>query len=160
MALTKRLYKNHKVVITAENLNEIQDAIIELERVVGIVPGEGESVWNVTIINPNSNYTLAETVALPDGLYWVLNPITFTSEDQTETFTISELVAKYGYAWQVYASGRSCVTDAAGVLQAWAYTALPEVTSDDEKKLLAVMDGEARWASIDEIIPDGDEVAY
>lgn len=34
MGLTKRVYENHKTVIPAENLNDIQDAIIALEKAV------------------------------------------------------------------------------------------------------------------------------
>ena len=37
MALTKVTYENHKTVITAQNLNDIQDAVIALEGDMGDV---------------------------------------------------------------------------------------------------------------------------
>lgn len=160
MALTKVTYENHKTVITAQNMNDIQDAILELEKAAGNVPGAGEATRTIAVINPKSNYTASEAAALPDGLYWVENPITFTNADETESFSISGLAAKGGNAWLVYDTGRACVTDAAGVLTAWTYTALPDIGDEDEGKLLTITEGRARWAGIDEIIPNGDEVAY
>lgn len=160
MALTKRFYINHKTVITAENLNDIQDAIIALEKVVGIVPGEGEATRTISVINPNGNYTLGETVALTDGLYWVANPIAFANEDATETFQLMGLVAKSGSVWVVYDTGSCCTVDDAGVLQSWFYIGLPPVTEENEGMVMAVSGG--RWAAADPqtIFPDGDEVAY
>lgn len=160
MALTKRLYINHKTVITAENLNDIQDAIIALEQVVGIVPGEGEATRTICVINPNGNYTLAETVALPDGLYWLVNPIIFTNADATETFRLTGLAAKTGSVWVVYDTGSCCTVDDAGVLQSWFYIGLPAVSEESDGMVLAVSGG--RWGPADPqtIFPDGDEVAY
>lgn len=43
MALTKRNYVSGETVITAKNLNEIQDAIIELESNGGITPAIGDN---------------------------------------------------------------------------------------------------------------------
>lgn len=160
MALTKREYKDHQVVITAKNLNDIQDAIIALEKVVGAVPGEGEATRTIAVINPNGNLTLKEAVALPGGMYWVKSPITFTNEDQTESFTLSGLVAKEENLWLSYNTGTACTTDDDGVLQVWLYTSLPLVTTEDDGKILAVSNG--RWAVADPqaVFPDGDEVPY
>ena len=44
MALTKRNYVSGETVITAENLNEIQDSIIALESNGGV--GMGNSVYS------------------------------------------------------------------------------------------------------------------
>lgn len=160
MALTKRFYTNHKTVITAENMNDIQDAIIALEAFAGITPGEGEATRNISVVNPNGNYTLAETVALPDGLYWFVNPVTFKDETQTVAFQVSGLVAKADTAFLTYDNGRSCVTDDNGVLIAWNYTSLPDVTEENDGKVLAVVEG--KWAVADpqSVFPDGDEVPY
>ena len=43
MALTKRNYVSGETVITAKNLNEIQDSIIELESNGGITPHIGDN---------------------------------------------------------------------------------------------------------------------
>ena len=43
MALTKRNYVSGETVITAKNLNEIQDSIIELESNGGITPAIGDN---------------------------------------------------------------------------------------------------------------------
>lgn len=149
MALTKVTYENHKTVITAQNLNDIQDAILELEKATGNVPGAGEATRTIAVINPRSNYTASEAAALPDGLYWVENPITFTNADKTESFSISGLSAKAGSAWLVYETGRTCEIDAAGVLIAWNYTALPDVTGEDDGKILIVAGGAWSAASVD-----------
>ena len=160
MALTKRTYKDHKVVITAKNLNDIQDSIIALEKVVGIVPGEGEATRTISVVNPNGNLTLAEAVALPDGLYWFKNPVAFTNEDQTETFQISGLVAKQETAWLSYDTGTACATDDSGILQVWLYTCLPSVTEEDNGKVLSVVGG--RWVTTDpeSIFPDAEEATF
>lgn len=116
MALTKRLYKNHQTVITAENMNDIQDAILGLEQLAGIVPGERETTKIINVINPAGSLTAAQAAAHPDGLYWVVNPVTFQTEDQTRVFTISGLAAKTGNAWQNYGTGQEGTTDETGVL--------------------------------------------
>lgn len=43
MALSKRTYVSGQTIITAENLNEIQDAIIALESNGGITPHIGDN---------------------------------------------------------------------------------------------------------------------
>lgn len=43
MALSKRTYVNGQIIITAENLNDIQDAIITLESNGGITPSIGDN---------------------------------------------------------------------------------------------------------------------
>lgn len=153
MALTKRFYTNHKTVITAENLNEIQDAIIALESLAGIVPGEGEATRNISVVNRNGNFTLVETVGLPDGLYWFVNPVTFTDDTQTETFQLYGLVAKTENGWLNYDTGRACVTDDLGVLIAWTYTSLPEANSESEGKILAVVEGKWEVADPQQVFP-------
>lgn len=153
MALTKRFYTNHKTVITAENMNDIQDAIIALEALAGITPGEGEATRNISVVNPNGNYTLAETVALPDGLYWFANPVTFKDDTQTETFQLNGLVAKTGDAWLTYDNGRTCVTDENGVMIAWTYTSLPDATEENEGKVLAVVEGKWEVAEPQQVFP-------
>ena len=153
MALTKRLYKNHQTVITAENMNDIQDAIIALEALAGIVPGEGEATRNISVVNPNGNFTLVETVGLPDGLYWFDNPVTFKDDTQTETFQLSGLVAKTENGWLNYDNGRACITDEFGVLIAWTYTSLPEATSENEGKVLAVVEGKWEVAEPQQVFP-------
>lgn len=161
MALTKVTYENHKTVITAQNLNDIQDAILELEKASGNVPGAGEATRTIAVINPRSNYTVSEAAALPDGLYWVENPITFTNAAKTESFSISGLAAKAERAWLVYETGRTCETDDAGVLIAWNYTALPDIADDAEGKILGVLNG--RWTlveMVDNSIPSAMGVGF
>lgn len=153
MALTKRFYANHKTVITAENMNDIQDAILALEKAAGIVPGAGEATRNIAVVNPKGNYTLIETVALPDGLYWFANPVTFKDETQTETFQLYGLVAKTGDAWLTYDNGRTCVTDENGVMIAWTYTSLPDATEENEGKVLAVVEGKWEVAEPQQVFP-------
>lgn len=48
MALTKRTYVNNQTVITAENMNQIQDEIIRVAEVVdegGFIPEKGVDYW-------------------------------------------------------------------------------------------------------------------
>lgn len=116
MALTKRLYKNHKVVITAENLNDIQDSILALEERAGIVPGEGESTKIINVINSAGTLTAASAAAYPDGLYWVAQPITFSGSTEGDTLEVVGLASKSGYTWLVYGSGGSGTTDSDGVI--------------------------------------------
>jgi hypothetical protein len=153
VALTKRFYTNHKTVITAENMNDIQDAIIALEALAGIVPGEGEATRNISVVNRNGNFTLVETVGLPDGLYWFDNPVTFKDDTQTETFQLYGLVAKTENGWLNYDTGRACVTDEFGVLIAWTYTSLPEANSENEGKVLAVVEGKWEVADPQQVFP-------
>jgi hypothetical protein len=153
VALTKRFYTNHKTVITAENMNDIQDAIIALEALAGIVPGEGEATRNISVVNRNGNFTLVETVGLPDGLYWFDNPVTFKDDTQTETFQLYGLVAKTENGWLNYDTGRACVTDDLGVLIAWTYTSLPEANSENEGKVLAVVEGKWEVADPQQVFP-------
>lgn len=153
MALTKRFYTNHKTVITAENMNDIQDSIIALEALAGIVPGEGEATRNISVVNRNGNFTLVETVGLPDGLYWFDNPVTFKDDTQTETFQLYGLVAKTENGWLNYDNGRSCITDDFGVLIAWTYASLPDVTEESEGKVLTVTDGKWEVADPQQVFP-------
>lgn len=153
MALTKRFYTNHKTVITAENMNDIQDAIIALEALAGIVPGEGEATRNISVVNRNGNFTLVETVGLPDGLYWFDNPVTFKDDTQTETFQLYGLVAKTENGWLNYDTGRACVTDDLGVLVAWTYTSLPEANLENEGNILAVVDGKWEVTEPQQVFP-------
>lgn len=119
MALTKRLYKDHETVITAQNMNDIQDAIIELEQMAGIVPGEGETTKVVNVINDAGNMTAAQAAAHPDGLYWVANPVTFQDSAKTESVEVSGLAAKSERTWCVYSTGALITTDENGVLLEW-----------------------------------------
>ena len=57
--LTKRVYTDKETVITAENLNEIQDAIIDLQK-----GGGGSQSWLTTISLPSSAW------AGEDSLYY------------------------------------------------------------------------------------------
>lgn len=43
MALSKRTYVSGQTIITAENLNDIQDSIIALEKNDGIIPHIGDN---------------------------------------------------------------------------------------------------------------------
>jgi hypothetical protein len=48
MAFTKRTYVNNQTVITAENMNQIQDEIIRVAEVVdegGFIPEKGVDYW-------------------------------------------------------------------------------------------------------------------
>jgi hypothetical protein len=48
MALTKQTYVNNQTVITAENMNQIQDEIIRVAEVVdegGFIPEKGVDYW-------------------------------------------------------------------------------------------------------------------
>lgn len=116
MALTKRLYKNHETVITAQNMNDIQDAILALEQMAGIVPGEGETTKIINVINAAGTVTAAQAAAHPDGLYWVENPITLQNEAQSEQLEVVGLASKRGLTWYVYDNWSTGTTDANGVL--------------------------------------------
>lgn len=160
MALTKRLYKNHQTVITAQNMNDIQDAILALEQRAGIVPGEGETTKIINVINADSSLTAAEAAAHPDGLYWVEIPVTFTDSTGALTFQLLGLAAKSGYTWLSYNAGQEGTTDENGVLIGWRYTALPQVTEDDKGKVLSVQAGSWAVVTAESLFPDGDEVEY
>lgn len=43
MALSKRTYVSGQTIITAENLNDIQDSIITLEKNDGVIPHIGDN---------------------------------------------------------------------------------------------------------------------
>ena len=43
MALSKRTYVSGQTIITAENLNDIQDSIIALEKNDGVIPHIGDN---------------------------------------------------------------------------------------------------------------------
>lgn len=160
MALTKRLYTNHQTVITAENMNDIQDAILELEQQAGIVPGEGESTKIVNVINSVGTMTAAEAAALPDGLYWVASPVTITDSTAAISFQLQGLAAKIGYTWLSYSTGQEGTTDENGVLTGWRYAALPQVTESDNGKVLSVQAGSWAVVAAESLFPDGDEVEY
>lgn len=147
MGLTKRLYKNHKTVITGENLNDIQDAILALEQLAGIVPGEGETTKIINVINAAGTMAASTAAGLPDGLYWVANPITFQDELKTDSFQITGMAEKDDLSWIDYGSGTVGTTDENGVLLNWLYLGFPEVSEADEGKVLGVQGG--KWALVD-----------
>ena len=152
MGLTKRLYKDHEVVITAKNLNDIQDSILTLEERAGIVPGEGETTKIINVLNSVGSLTAAQAASLPDGLYWVVNPITFQNADKSQTYEVSGLAAKSGNVWQSFGNGKAGVTDDAGTLQRWYYFSLPSVGNKDEGEILAV-DETGQWVP-DDVVGD------
>lgn len=160
MSLTKRFYSNHKTIITAENLNDIQDAILELEALAGIVPGEGEATRTICVLNPNGNFTVPEAVALPDGLFWFAKPVVFYNSDRTETFELSGLMAKAGNSWLSYDTGRTGTTDDDGILTVWSYSAMPPVDEYDDHKIACVING--RWVAIDPqlVFPSAEEANF
>lgn len=67
--LTKRVYTDKETVITAENLNDIQDAIIALEKGGG---GGGSQPWLTSISLPSSAWagedSLYSQVVTIDGV--------------------------------------------------------------------------------------------
>ena len=71
MALTKKNYVNGKTVITAENLNDIQDAVIDLESkggvgmgITGATPGQ---IAKITAVDAQGKPTAWEPVNMPSG---------------------------------------------------------------------------------------------
>lgn len=64
MALTKRNYVSGETVITAENLNEIQDAIVALESNGGITPHIGDN-GNWYIGSTDTGNRLVEPLVQP-----------------------------------------------------------------------------------------------
>lgn len=71
MALTKINYVSGKTVITAENLNDIQDAVLDLERKGGVGMGiTGATVGQIakiTAVDGNGVPTAWEPVDMPSG---------------------------------------------------------------------------------------------
>ena len=122
MALTKRLYKNHQTVITAENMNDIQDAILALEQMAGIIPGEGETTKIINVINLTGALTAAQAANHPDGLYWVANPVTFQDATGALTFHLSGLAAKNGSTWLGYGAGQEISINTNGAIVSCRYT--------------------------------------
>lgn len=131
MALTKRLYKEHETVITAQNMNDIQDSILALEQMAGIVPGEGETTKVINVINSAGTMTPASAARLGDGLYWMDLPLVFQDAGKTDSFEVSGLAAKNGLTWVVYATSAIGTTDDTGVLLEWSGPDLggPQVTN-------------------------------
>ena len=88
MALTKRNYVSGKTVITAENLNEIQDSIIALESNGGVGMGiTGATVGQIAkiaAVDDNGVPTAWEPVDMPSGgsseEMRVIKTITITSD--------------------------------------------------------------------------------
>ena len=71
MALTKITYESGKTVITAENLNDIQDAVIDLESkggvgmgITGATPGQ---IAKITAVDAQGKPTAWEPVNMPSG---------------------------------------------------------------------------------------------
>lgn len=89
MALTKRNYVSGKTVITAENLNDIQDAILDLERKDGVGMGiTGAAVGQIakiTAVDENGVPTAWEAADMPSGGssedMRVIKTITITAAD-------------------------------------------------------------------------------
>lgn len=114
MALTKRNYVSGKTVITAENLNEIQDAIIALESNGGVGMGiTGATVGQIAkiaAVDSDGVPTAWSPVDMPSGggeeLRLIrtinissdaLNSIYFNVDDENRPFNLHRVViAMYG----------------------------------------------------------------
>lgn len=83
MALTKKNYVNGKTVITAENLNEIQDAVLDLESKAGVGMGiTGATVGQIakiTAVDESGKPTAWAPVDMPSGG----SSVTITDDDVT-----------------------------------------------------------------------------
>ena len=114
MALTKRNYVSGKTVITAENLNEIQDAVLDLERKGGVGMGiTGATVGQIAkiaAVDDNGVPTAWDPVDMPSGggekLRLIrtinvssddLNSIYFNVDDDNRPFSLQLLtIVMYG----------------------------------------------------------------
>ena len=99
MALTKRNYVSGKTVITAENLNEIQDSIIALES-----NGGGE-VFYIDLAGSYPNYTCSVSMADIKAAYDAGKVLKcrFSVDNITETLPLVALLP-FGVGW-VFSTG-------------------------------------------------------
>lgn len=101
MALTKRNYVSGKTVITAENLNEIQDAIITLES------NGGAKVFYIDLAGNYPNYTCPVAMADIKAAYDAGKVLKcrFSVDNITETLPLVALLP-FGVGW-VFSTGGS-----------------------------------------------------